>query len=285
MLEKFNSFKKKITFYSILYWVVSWVFVSIIINGFGVLVLGVEFGNTDSTITNLFVFPSLIVCIYLATRLTNKFRSKKYSNWLIANLDEKDPDLKSVMNKLMTMNVLDVSIVNDSNLGEQSKSFIVDFESNDNNRVTALKEKYKIKINEEGLYVLPYIYTLGYMVISLIMTILIARLPFTLISPQEEPSNLTIIIFLILVGLLIYMFIKLSPQFAKMFKNKAILIIDKKGITYKNTFYEWENIELSNEFISEFENLDPRNNKLDLKFKYKKNSVNLNFNSTKILDI
>ena len=146
MLEKFNSFKKKITFYSILYWVVSWVFVSIIINGFGVLVLGVEFGNTDSTITNLFVFPSLIVCIYLATRLTNKFRSKKYSNWLIANLDEKDPDLKSVMNKLMTMNVLDVSIVNDSNLGEQSKSFIVDFESNDNNRVTALKEKYKFKI-------------------------------------------------------------------------------------------------------------------------------------------
>lgn len=48
MLEKFNKFKRRIVIHLTLYWIISFIIITLFINGFGILELNVEYGNTDS---------------------------------------------------------------------------------------------------------------------------------------------------------------------------------------------------------------------------------------------
>lgn len=288
MLKNFNSYKKKITFYSIIYWIISWGIVSIIINVIGNLIFEVEYGSSDSAITDLYSLVSIGLSLYFATKFTKKFRIKKYSNWLSENLDEKDPDLKAVMVKLMSMNVIDKSSVSDSDLEVESKTFITDFSYDNNNRVEALKEKYNVKINENGLCVLPYIYTVGYMISTLLGSFLLSffttKQLFHLLGFNEQQSGYFIIPFFIFMGLFIYLFYKLSAKLNVLLKGKALININKNGINYENRFFNWENIKLQ-DFITDFENLDTRSNFVDLKFSYNNEVIHLNFRTVQILFI
>lgn len=288
MLEKFNKFKSRIVIHLFLYWIISFIIISLVINGFGILVLNVEYGNTDSMLTNIYALFALPISFLLPTYLTKNYRVKKYLNWIELNFQKNDPNATEILNKLMILKVLDKGEIQYSGINDENKSFILEFSTDQVNRVNSLLERYKhFKIKPE-YFVFSDRMVSSYVIIAITLSILLSWLLFynILISLRWFSLNsvneiLTILFFV----LMSFSFYKLYAILSKRYKNKAILIIDKKGITYKNSFYEWENIELSNEFISEFENLDPRNNKLDLKFKYKKNSVNLNFNSTKILDI
>ena len=273
-----------------IYWIVSVVLLYFVIISFGILVLGLKYDAANTSFTNLYSFAAIWLCVYLATKSTKKYRIKKYSNWLIVNIEDNDPDLKSILYHLMNMKVLDQAIISCSNLANEYKNYFIDFEYNPNNRVDALKIKYKnVKIIDDGLVVLPYNYAFGYMTISLIanitISIIIIYIVFSFIGSKEGVINYVVIFTLFVIGVLAFLSVKTAGPFTRKFKNKEIINIGKSGIEYDSKFYRWENIELSHDFITNFENFNPRDFFIDLTFKHKEDTTHLNFKTMMIIEI
>lgn len=288
MLEKFNKFKSRIVIHLFLYWIINFIIISLVINGFGILVLNVEYGNTDSMFTNIYALFALPISFLLPTYLTKNYRVKKYLKWIELNFQKNDPNATEILNKLMILKVLDKGEIQYSGINDENKSFILEFSTDQVNRVNSLLERYKhFKIKPE-YFVFSDRMVSSYVIIAITLSILLSWLLFynILISLRWFSLNsvneiLTILFFV----LMSFSFYKLYAILSKRYKNKAILIIDKKGITYKNSFYEWGAIRISEDFLDCFEDLYPNQKEIDLNFRYNNKKIELNFYTSKTIEI
>lgn len=291
MFEKFALFKRKVTSYQIIVGIVSWSFFSLILNSFLHFVLGLDWDDTDSGLTSLFAFFSPLLCLYLAIKVSRKFKVQIYTKWLIRNFDINDNSIKKILFFYIYNKVIDHNIISVSKLSNSEKEFIYHFDHNSKDFKEAFLYINKEKVDKHPvLYVLPEnYYTIHFLFVILgFPVLLLISIMYILDLLSVEFNNystiLTIIYIIVGVASIIVLFSKRN-YFITLFKSKSLLIIDKRGIRYQNTFYNWELIELPYSFIERAYKRNPQDFDVDIKFSYKGEKVGLNFHSTQIDDI
>lgn len=247
MLQSFKKFKKFNIFLNILVFILTWASVSLLVNLFGIYVVGVEFGNTDSFITNIFSFMALPIPIIGSIFTVGIFTKYRYKRWVEKNFKFDQIDSEEVM----------AGIVDSQ---DESLCELINLDSGDNERFKKLylkllhtkdsRVKRNQKLNQIDVFYSPISKFIGLGIFVGIPTAITFYLFVQFFSTEQEIYEYILVPFILILFAIVLLFLDLLIvgsifailQYVFKFHRFFGVIFDINGLLHRNEFLEWDKI-------------------------------------------